>query len=292
MEILHYIAGPLIGAVIGYFTNYIAVKMLFYPRREIRVFGHRLPFTPGAIPKGKARLAHAAGQVVSGSLMTKEVLTQRLLDGAIENEIADLVIRQLRGRVDEEIRLLSGMSEETYRERKEQVCALVSREIAQSVDVRPVIREKGAQYLMEHAHGTVLAVFLTEKRCASLAESIGNELQMQISEHGAEYVRPVVSEKIDSIDSQTASALLAQLGIGENTVRSAVIGAYRRIVEEHVETVLARLDIATVVSDKINAMSVEAVEGLVFAMMKKELNTIVSLGALIGFVLGLLNLFL
>ncbi|MBR1898390.1 MAG: hypothetical protein IJ825_05865 [Oscillospiraceae bacterium] len=39
-------------------------------------------------------------------------------------------------------------------------------------------------------------------------------------------------------------------------------------------------------------MSVEEVEGLVFAMMKKELNTIVSLGALIGFVLGLLNLFL
>ena len=32
MEYLHYIAGPLIGAVIGYFTNYIAVKMLFHPQ--------------------------------------------------------------------------------------------------------------------------------------------------------------------------------------------------------------------------------------------------------------------
>ena len=30
--LLEKLAGPLIGAVIGYCTNYIAVKMLFYPK--------------------------------------------------------------------------------------------------------------------------------------------------------------------------------------------------------------------------------------------------------------------
>ena len=54
-----YIATPLIGAVIGYVTNWIAVKMLFRPRKEVRVFGKRLPFTPGVIPRGQARLAKA-----------------------------------------------------------------------------------------------------------------------------------------------------------------------------------------------------------------------------------------
>ena len=29
--ILKYLAGPVIGAIIGYFTNYLAVKMLFRP---------------------------------------------------------------------------------------------------------------------------------------------------------------------------------------------------------------------------------------------------------------------
>ena len=48
------IAGPLIGAVIGYFTNYLAVKMLFRPRREIKIGSKTLPFTPGVIPKRKA----------------------------------------------------------------------------------------------------------------------------------------------------------------------------------------------------------------------------------------------
>ena len=55
-----YIATPLIGAVIGYVTNWIAVKMLFRPRKEIRVFGKRLPFTPGVIPRGQGRLASSS----------------------------------------------------------------------------------------------------------------------------------------------------------------------------------------------------------------------------------------
>ena len=47
---MSYLTGPLIGAVIGYFTNYLAVKMLFHPRKAIKVGKFTLPFTPGAIP--------------------------------------------------------------------------------------------------------------------------------------------------------------------------------------------------------------------------------------------------
>ena len=41
MNILHYLSGPAIGAVIGYFTNYIAVKMLFRPLKEVKSAGLR-----------------------------------------------------------------------------------------------------------------------------------------------------------------------------------------------------------------------------------------------------------
>ncbi len=47
--------------------------------------------------------------------------------------------------------------------------------------------------------------------------------------------------------------------------------------------------IAAVVEDKINAMSVEELERQVWDVMRKELNTIINLGAVIGLVLGLLN---
>ena len=36
-EILHLIAGAVIGGLIGYCTNYLAIRMLFRPREEKRI---------------------------------------------------------------------------------------------------------------------------------------------------------------------------------------------------------------------------------------------------------------
>lgn len=43
MDIISMAAGPLIGAVIGYFTNFIAVKMLFRPLHEVKIANFRIP---------------------------------------------------------------------------------------------------------------------------------------------------------------------------------------------------------------------------------------------------------
>lgn len=55
MEYLKIIIPILVGALIGYCTNYIAIKMLFRPRKPVFVFGKKLPFTPGVIPKNQPR---------------------------------------------------------------------------------------------------------------------------------------------------------------------------------------------------------------------------------------------
>lgn len=81
---LEKLAGPVIGALIGYCTNYIAVKMLFYPKKEIRIFGHKLPFTPGTIPKGKPRLAKAIGNIVAEDLLTEEDIKQKMISAETE----------------------------------------------------------------------------------------------------------------------------------------------------------------------------------------------------------------
>ena len=114
MEILKFLAGPLIGAVIGYCTNYIAVKMLFYPRKEIRVFGRRLPFTPGAIPKGQPRLAKAIGTVIENKLLTRADIESKLLSDTAENKVADAVMEKLSGNIREELCALSGLQGEDY----------------------------------------------------------------------------------------------------------------------------------------------------------------------------------
>jgi uncharacterized membrane protein YheB (UPF0754 family) len=76
-----YIISALVGAVIGYITNYIAIKMLFRPHEEIRIFGIRVPFTPGLIPKEKTRIAKSVGDTIGTHLLTSETII-----GALEGD--------------------------------------------------------------------------------------------------------------------------------------------------------------------------------------------------------------
>ncbi|MFQ3637427.1 MAG: DUF445 family protein [Cyanobacteriota bacterium] len=68
------VAPPVLGGIIGYFTNDIAIKMLFRPYRPIYVGGRRLPFTPGLIPANQERLAQRISNAILGSLLTPEEL--------------------------------------------------------------------------------------------------------------------------------------------------------------------------------------------------------------------------
>lgn len=77
--IISYLVPPLLGAGIGYLTNAIAIRMLFRPFTEKRVFGIRVPFTPGVIPKHRYQLAENIGVLVSRELLSKEMLEEHIL---------------------------------------------------------------------------------------------------------------------------------------------------------------------------------------------------------------------
>ncbi|WP_025209588.1 DUF445 family protein [Hippea sp. KM1] len=67
---------PLIGAFIGYFTNYVAIKMLFHPKKAYYIKGYRIPFTPGLIPKQKDELVEKISDVVANKVINKRELTR------------------------------------------------------------------------------------------------------------------------------------------------------------------------------------------------------------------------
>jgi len=82
-----WILPPLVGAIIGYFTNWLAIKMLFRPYKTIRFAGVPLPFTPGLLPREKDKLAISLGETVSKELLTPDVITQRIRSPAIRQTI-------------------------------------------------------------------------------------------------------------------------------------------------------------------------------------------------------------
>lgn len=90
-----------VGAVIGYVTNWIAIRMLFRPRREVHVLGKHVPFTPGVIPRGKKRLAGNVGEVVGGMLLTGENVTRHLLQPGVEARVRERVNHRLAELVEQ-----------------------------------------------------------------------------------------------------------------------------------------------------------------------------------------------
>jgi len=76
---------PVAGAIIGYVTNAIAIKMLFRPLNPIYIFGFKLPFTPGILPRQRKRLAISIGAMVERELLTAEVLRNRLANIDVKN---------------------------------------------------------------------------------------------------------------------------------------------------------------------------------------------------------------
>ncbi|MGL5575672.1 MAG: DUF445 family protein [Sarcina sp.] len=82
-----YLVGAVIGAIIGYFTNWLAIKMLFKPRTEKRIGGIKVPFTPGLIPKEKARIAKSVAESVGEHLINQESISKTLNKPEVKGKI-------------------------------------------------------------------------------------------------------------------------------------------------------------------------------------------------------------
>ncbi|MFD1739095.1 DUF445 domain-containing protein [Bacillus salitolerans] len=84
-----------IGAVIGGFTNHLAIQMLFRPHNPIYIKGKRVPFTPGLIPKRRQELASQMGKMVVEHLVTAEGIRKKLENEELLNEISEIVVTEI-----------------------------------------------------------------------------------------------------------------------------------------------------------------------------------------------------
>ena len=93
LRLLPIVLPPLLGAIIGYVTNALAIKMLFRPLTEKRILGIRIPLTPGIIPRQRSELARSIGRMVSTKLLTEEVVVLRLRDPAFTATLETTISR-------------------------------------------------------------------------------------------------------------------------------------------------------------------------------------------------------
>ncbi len=85
---MKYVLLPLIAGLIGWFTNYIAVWMLFNPKNPIKILG--ITFQ-GIFPKRQKILAERIGKLVAEQLLHSSDLKEKLLNSDTVGNITEMV---------------------------------------------------------------------------------------------------------------------------------------------------------------------------------------------------------
>ncbi|WP_054697096.1 DUF445 domain-containing protein [Syntrophomonas palmitatica] len=88
---------PLISALIGYITNVVAVKMLFWPRQPINLFFFELY---GVLPKRRSQVASSLGQLVEEQLLSIDDLFDKINTPDVRDKIISRIMVLLRDRLN------------------------------------------------------------------------------------------------------------------------------------------------------------------------------------------------
>lgn len=85
---IRFIIPPIIGAAIGWITNYVAIKLLFRPLEPIKVFGFTFQ---GALPKRRSEIAHSIAVTIEKDLLSSEDLASSLTSVDWKTDIEKMV---------------------------------------------------------------------------------------------------------------------------------------------------------------------------------------------------------
>lgn len=297
------IIGPLVGAIIGLITNKIALKMIFRPLYAKYLWGWKLPFTPGLIPKEKGRIAKSIGNVISVNLMNKETLEKTLLSQDTLIKLEDAIDKSIEKQSCNKQTLLEYLYrllpkaevDQIIVNAKGDIVTILQNEISYSH-----LGEQIAKIAVEHAVLKVkegLFGFLgVDKFVNLIALPVEMLLAKNIDEMLINNSGRMITDFLDIGTNRMLSMRMEDI-VKEHpqqmkALKRAIISSYQTIVSEQLPKILNTIDISKIVEERINEMDVKEVESLLFQIMDKELKAIVWLGGLLGFIMGFINVFI
>lgn len=91
---------PIIAALTGWITNYIAIKMLFHPRKKVKVLFFELQ---GIFPKRQKVLAERLGKIVAEELFSVEEVKKSLQDPEGFQEVNQIIDERIEHFLDQKL---------------------------------------------------------------------------------------------------------------------------------------------------------------------------------------------
>jgi uncharacterized membrane protein YheB (UPF0754 family) len=258
---------PLLVATLhGYGAAWLAVRMLFRPRRPYRIFGFRVPLTPGMLPKEREHFIASLATVISVRLLDVETVTDEIMKLNLESEITTMARREYLAHSQNEttIKVIAEHLRERLYHLRDSVEArweiaralrkIVEEELGRRVSL---LRRMLIDYILDDE-----AVYrIVGDSISKLADQIVDSL----------YVRTTIIQAMAQIPEPVGSS-----------TQTAAINSFVTLLSE-------RLDVRAILVKRLSALSNEAIEQLILETAGREIRAIVWFGASIGLLVGILQ---
>ncbi len=290
---LEFIAAPLLGGVIGYITNDIAIKMLFRPRRAMYIGKFHIPFTPGLIPRQKDRIAASIGNVISTQLLNRDAIINTVISdenlGKVYSYLMNVVqnLKNSERTVAEVIKdYIPEENINMYKTSLQEGLALAISSKINEADIGTRLAQGGIDMLAEKPGMGFISLFINDDISGRLGGIINNVLREKapeiIYEETGKYLEEILSMRLCDIAIKYEDRIPRLL--------RGFVDLCRLIIEENIDKILKLVDIEQIVVEKVRSFDAVQLEQMIFGIMHKELRAIVYLGALLGFFMGFINL--
>lgn len=290
---------PLVGAVIGYITNWIAVKMLFKPSKAIYIGKFKLPFTPGIIPKNQERLAVGISTTIANSLLNEDILKENLLSEDIKDQISESIDNFLNSNETSPVSLIDLINKTEHSEELNQTIDNLVTTITNSIlstikeaNLAQTISTEVEKAVEDYMEKNLLTRIAKKPILSSLTKNLEPQVNNYIETNGEKLIHDMVEKELTKYLNTSSLDLRDFIKNSNIDIKSIILSLYTSIISSKLSSILDTINITKVIENKIKSMDSKEIEKLVLSIISKELNALVNLGAIIGFILGLGNIFI
>ena len=179
--LLQFILIPLISAFIGWFTNWIAIKMLFHPKEPKRILG--ITFH-GIFPKRQRSFAEKLGKMISAEFLSYEDIEEKIAHPQNLQKLMPLIETHvdnfLRNKLSDEMPFLSlFIGENTRRSLKNvfmheletlfpQIMTSYARHLEEELDLEKIVTDKVTAFSSDKLEAILYQIMSKEFRFVEL----------------------------------------------------------------------------------------------------------------------------
>lgn len=297
-----YIFPILLGGFIGWFTNYLAIKMLFRPHKKLYFGKLPLPFTPGLIPKEKERIAESLSYIISKEFFSKDILKKYLTSKEMESKIKDIIFNVYLDVTSNDSYLLEIVNKYIDNKELDILILKYKTKISNLIidkfnehNLSNVIAKEVINNFVNNNENTLLKalkLFITNKVEINLENLISSKIENYLKNEGKLELEKMLVKELDVVLSKRINEVIDYNKIDIYVIQDYIIKLFNKFIDLKINNIIKTIDVEKLIYDRISELDVLELEKIILEVTKKELHAITFLGGVLGAILGVLNIFI